>query len=77
MLKIQKQKLSSKCPEAADKTLSKPFKMLIKVVMYLTKKKKSLLLHCDITDGISLFTHDTKHYPKYMEESIAQAINLI
>ena len=32
--------------------------------------------HCDITDDIRTFAHNTQHHPEHMRESAAKVVNL-
>ena len=50
--------------------------ILNKVIAQLMKIFKSLYFHCDVTDDVSLFAHDTQHSPEHMGESTAQIVNI-
>ena len=58
------------------KNLHHNTKVVNKVIVQLMKSFKSLFLHCDITD-VSLYSHDTQHYPKHVGESSSQTVNKV
>ena len=47
-----------------------------KFIVQLMKNFKNLYFHCDATDDVSIFTHNTQRHPEIMGESTAQIVNL-